>query len=248
MLKLEDDLYIADPWPAIYIDNLDSVIIADLHLGIEGVLEDEGLYIPRKASEDTIKLVFKIIEELDVRNLIIAGDLKHSFGLLNRSEWIEIKRFIKTLLDEYKINLTVIRGNHDNYLGVLLDKYNVPFLERLNYDKYTIIHGHQETGLDIYNKIIIMGHEHPSISISDELGIKYKFKCFLWGDFKTHKILILPPLSELATGTSFTHYEFVKPLSPLLEGLDLGNFKPYPVIPGELVKELPELKVLKSFI
>lgn len=248
MIKLYADLYIADPWPAAYIEYLDAIIIADLHLGIEGSLQEEGLYLPRKVSESTRNLVYNILSDLNPSKVIIAGDLKHSFGLLNTGEWIEIKKFVRSLIEDYRKDVIVIRGNHDNYLGVLLDRFNIPFLERYDYDIYTVIHGHKEGLLEDFNEVIIMGHEHPSITIRDELGVKYKYKCFLWGVFGRHKILILPPLSELATGASFTEYEYIEPLSPLLKKLDLGRFKPFPIIVGETVQELPELKVLRHIL
>jgi len=248
MIKLYNELYIADPWPAAYLKDHDMLIIADLHLGIEGALEEEGLYLPRKVSEATAENVYKMLESLKPYKLIIAGDLKHSFGLLNASEWIEIKKFLYRLREDYDLDVIVIRGNHDNYLGVVLDKFGIPFYERYDIKEYSIIHGHMDIDLEYLNNIIIMGHEHPSITIRDEIGIKYKFKCFLWGEFNNKKILILPSLSELATGSTFNEYELVQPLSPLLNKIDIGLFKPFPIVIGELVKELPTLKDLKNLV
>jgi len=248
MIRLHKDLYIADPWPAAFIKSRGILIIADLHLGIEGVLEEDGLYLPRRASELTEETVFNMLDDISPDTLIIAGDLKHSFGLLNASEWIEIKKFLRTLKEDYKQDIRVIRGNHDNYLGVVLDKFNIPFNDKIEFDEYSILHGHTDVDIRSLRNVVIMGHEHPSISIRDELGVKYKFKCFLWGDFGDKKILVLPSLSELATGSSYTDYEYVEPLSPILKKVDLGNLKPYPIVVGQLVRELPRLRELKKLI
>ena len=234
------DLFIAEPWPAAYIKSLDALVMSDLHLGIEGALADEGIYLPLSISESTIKLVHKIISDYSPGKIIFAGDVKHGFGLLNSSEWIHVRNLFRGLCEDYEV--IVVRGNHDNYLGVILSRYGIPFLDRFDSGPYTIIHGHKK--LDNLNDIVIIGHEHPSISLRDDVGVKYKFKCFLWGRADSQWILVLPSLGELATGATINIYEEDR-LSPLMKEVDITRFKAYAIVPGETVQEFP---VLKDFI
>jgi hypothetical protein len=236
------DLYIADPWPAIYIKSIDALAIADLHLGIEGVLAEEGVFLPRNVSRVTVDMVMDILEDYSPSMLILNGDIKHGFGLLNTSEWVTVKDLFKRL-SEMELEVIVVKGNHDNYLGVVLDRYGIDLFERFDVGIYSFTHGHIMYSWDELNEVIVIGHEHPSVSLVDDVGVKYKFKCFLWGDYRGHRILILPSLGELATGSSINVY-LGEYLSPLLRGLDMGSFKPYAIVPGEVVQELPILREL----
>ncbi|HIE36735.1 TPA: metallophosphoesterase [Candidatus Geothermarchaeota archaeon] len=247
-IKLDKSLYIASPWPAAYIEDANILVMSDLHLGIEGYLEDEGIFLPRGVSRSTAEIVFRAIEDYRPEMVVFNGDLKHSFGLLKSSEWRELTEFFRRLKEEYNLLVHVVRGNHDNYLSVILDKFGFKMVDRYDVGDITIIHGHKEESIDKFNEIIVIGHEHPSIVIRDEAGGKYRFKCFLWGDIGGKKILVLPPVSEISSGTSFNNYELVEPLSPLLKDVDLGGFKPYAIVPGQIVRELPTLEILKDLL
>jgi len=237
------DLFIADPWPAAYIKSLDAIVMSDLHLGIEGALANEGIYLPMSISESTIRLVKRVLEDYEPRRVVFAGDVKHGFGLLNTSEWVHVRNLFRDLSENYDV--LVVRGNHDNYLGVLLSRYDIPFVERFDEDVYTIIHGHTKPRR--LNEVVIIGHEHPSISLRDDVGVKYKFKCFLWGEMGGHKLLVLPSVGELATGATINIYEEER-LSPLMKEVDITNFKAYAIVPGETVQEFPVIKDFVDYI
>ncbi len=239
----EGDLYIADPWPAAYIKSIDAVVLSDLHLGIEGALANEGIYLPTSISESTIRLVKRILDDVGPTMVIFNGDVKHGFGLLNTSEWIHVRNLFRELREGYEV--LVVRGNHDNYLGVVLDRLGIPFVERYDHGPYSIIHGH--TKPDNLGDVVIIGHEHPSISLRDDVGVKYKFKCFLWGPLNDRWVLVLPSVGELATGATISIYEDER-LSPLMRGVDISRFKAYAVVPGETVQEFPVLKDFVDYI
>ncbi|NJE50091.1 metallophosphoesterase, partial [Thermococcus sp. 9N3] len=56
----------------------DNLIIADLHLGYEESLVQEGIYLP-KAFNQMLTLLKGLVLREQPRRLIINGDLKHSF-------------------------------------------------------------------------------------------------------------------------------------------------------------------------
>lgn len=247
-IRLYRDIYIASPWPALFIEGDSTLVMSDLHLGIEGYLEDEGIFLPRSVSRSTADMVFKAVDDYSPDIIIFNGDLKHSFGLLKTSEWRELTNFFRRLRDEYNLEVYVVRGNHDNYLGVLLDKFGYEMVEKYDKNYYSIIHGHRDYDLDDLNEVVIIGHEHPSIVVRDESGGKYRYKCFLYGDYGDKKVIVLPPVSEISTGTTYNMYELIEPMSPFLRKFDLGKLRPYAIVPGETVVDLPPLEVLRSFL
>jgi len=246
MIKVVDNIYIANPWPAIYLKDIDALVFADLHLGIEGVLANEGIYLPKRVSRLTLNIVMDTIENVNSENVFFIGDVKHSFGLLKTEEWMELKKLFRYLIEK-NLSVKVVRGNHDNYLGVLLSKFNVPFYENeLNISHYSLIHGHLQHTISSLNKYIIMGHEHPCIGLRDEVGILHKFKAFLVGKIKKRFLIILPAVCHLSTGSLINAISKEELLSPILKNVDLNSFIPYLIIPGEYVQRFPPISSLIS--
>nr|NIM44335.1 hypothetical protein [Nitrososphaeria archaeon]NIN51769.1 hypothetical protein [Nitrososphaeria archaeon]NIQ32274.1 hypothetical protein [Nitrososphaeria archaeon] len=124
MLEITPNVYILDPWPAVYVEPLDMAVIADLHLGVEGALEKEGVFLPLNISTTVSKYVDEALEECGASRLLLLGDVKHEFGFPNPSEWIEVKQLLSRLL-ERRVRIEVVRGNHDNYLIAILRRLNV---------------------------------------------------------------------------------------------------------------------------
>ncbi len=170
-----------------------TVIIADLHLGIESSLADQGTTVPRVQKELIIDGLSNIIDKYEPRTLVIAGDLKHEFGRNRKQEFREIYEVMDFLRE--RTSLVVIRGNHDNFLKTITNSAGIPFYERsLTIGDMTVSHGH----LPIDKKgILVIGHEHPSIRIRDEMSATFKSSCFLYHDTG---IIVLPAFTPLAYG------------------------------------------------
>ncbi len=245
LYKLIKDIYIPDFQPFVYIKSIDSLVAADLHLGIEGALEKEGIFLPLNLSLKIIEELKRVIEDLNPERMIFLGDVKHEFGFPNPAEWVNVRNMIEWL-KRRKIKVDVVRGNHDNYLIAILRKYEIPLhQEILSMGRYSFTHGHLPIEFEKLSDIVLMGHEHPSIRIRDESGISHKFKCFLLGEYDKRKLMVLPSVNELATGTDVNLADKDDLLSPILREVDLGEFIPYPICIGSSVRKFPKLKFLK---
>jgi metallophosphoesterase superfamily enzyme len=101
-----------------------ALAIADVHLGIEEALRDEGILVPRDHLAQVQQRLERIFEELRVapsdplRKVLINGDLRHQFGPLSRVEHKESKEFLRWLA-EWAEQIVLIEGNHDGSLGAL---------------------------------------------------------------------------------------------------------------------------------
>ncbi len=88
------------------------------------------------------------------------------------------------------------------------------------------------------SKIIIIGNEHPSISLRD--GVKSElYKCFLVGRWKGKKLIVMPSFLPIIEGTDVRKE---KVLSPYLKQ-SLGGFDVF--IIGDKVYRFGKLKGLK---
>lgn len=232
--------------PIAYMPEYRVLILSDLHLGLEESLASTGIYIPRVQLSKIISIVGRVLGNMvkaDV--LLINGDVKHSFSHLSKQERFEVRKFLN-LARNYVEEIVIVRGNHDNYLPLALKGLDVELVEAFEIGSYRFVHGHKREDLSkVEEEIIVIGHEHPSIALRDELGYVAKFPCFLAGELRGGKsILVLPAMSIYASGTNATvdKYQY---LSPIIREYGLvEDFKPY-IFDEEIgVLELPRLREL----
>lgn len=214
-MNILDDVEIVDNLPAIYIKSLDAIVIGDLHLGFEGILADQGVFIPKIQFQEEMSMMNKIIKEKKSDKIILLGDIKHEFSETTYHEFKEVVDFLNFLKDNFK-RIIVIKGNHDNFIFYITKKLKIELYEDIIIGDYFFSHGHKDINLDsILSKNIIIAHEHPAISLFDEIGGKEIVKCFLFGKVKEKNIIILPAFSTLSYGTEINVVENF--LSPFLE-------------------------------
>jgi len=214
----------------LYFRDKGLLAVADLHIGYEEALAEQGIHVPVSQYPKMKNLLRYIIETVDPEKIVIVGDVKHEFGSALRQEWVETLDLLDFLKENTK-EVIVVRGNHDNFLIPILKRKEVPLYDpSYAYDNILFLHGHKPVNVDIYRgniETIVMGHEHPAVALRDDLGVKVKFKCLLKGVFEEKNLFVLPVFSPLLTGTEVNVVEKEQLLSPLLKTVDLENFDVY---------------------
>jgi putative SbcD/Mre11-related phosphoesterase len=222
-----------------YFPELKLLAIADLHLGYEEAMNGAGIMLPRSQFNETIEDLDKIFSEIKkekkkVEEVVIVGDLKHEFsGLLNQ-EWGEVLELIE-LLKKKAHKVIIVKGNHDNYVAnIIKDKAKISnFYIK---DVVCFVHGdkpHLEC-LDKKIKLIIMGHKHPAVTLRE--GEKSeRYKCFLVGEWKGKRVIILPSFFPLVEGSDV----FIEDTN-LAFKLNLSKFEVYVV--GDKVYEFGKMR------
>ncbi|MBS7288397.1 MAG: metallophosphoesterase [Candidatus Freyarchaeota archaeon] len=222
------------------IEEVSVLIIADLHLGYEDVLREEGLFVASQYPKMK-EMILEMINEHSPDVLVVNGDFKHEFGEASLQEWVEVRDLIETLLKE-RVRLVFVRGNHDNFIVTLMKRYGLPLESEVKIEDYLFLHGHRPPS-QTAEKIVI-GHEHPSILLRDEFGTKFRYKAFLMGSYAGRELAVLPSMHPLATGTVVNREPAF--ISPLLTFTDIEEFTPYLVEPGITVKKFPKIKNLRN--
>lgn len=196
---------------AAYLEEHRTAVISDLHLGYEGALHDQGISIPRRQKETMLKRMGALLEDLQPRYLVVAGDFKHEFSRPIREEWNEVLDVLDFLRG--KTEVVLVRGNHDNFLRNILNRKGMELHREFRVGEFRIVHGHETFDLE---GITIMGHEHPSLKLKDEIGATVSISCFL----ALPNLVVLPAFSPLAYGTDI----FKRPyLSPILNQVDMAE-------------------------
>ena len=191
------------------------LVISDLHIGIEEAILKQGL-APRVQVHEIITNLNKIFDSLNKQNIqldkiIILGDLKHEHGKISDEEWRETLHFLDVISKKAK-EIILIKGNHDNILGPIAYKRDLIIQPYYQYKDILFMHGHKEYKNAFKGdfKTLILGHLHPSITLTDEYK-KEKYKCFLLGKWKRKQTYILPSFNPISTGYDLTkHHENYK--------------------------------------
>jgi len=189
-----------------YFPGLKALAIGDLHLGYETMLKKQ-ISIPFNQTKRTMEELKKILDYLaenkkDVKKIILLGDIKHYFSF-NLEEENSVNKVLEFLRKYWKV--ICIRGNHDRMkiAGINFQDY---YIER----DMAFIHGHKAFP-EIYDKninLIVMSHVHPTVVLREKQGVKAeKYKCFLEGNWKGKKVLILPSFFGMSEGSSFEDIE-----------------------------------------
>lgn len=217
-MKIYDNIKIIDL--GLLIDK--TLVICDTHIGFEEALNKQGILIPRFQFTEIIKRLEKILKKIKVKTIIINGDIKHEFGTISEQEWRHTLKLLDFLGKHGKI--TLIKGNHDTILGPIAKKRNIQIKDYVILKDILIIHG-DKLNKDIEklikkNKVIIIGHEHPAVSLKEGSRVEL-YKCFLKGKFKRKNLIVQPSFNLVTEGTDVLKEKL---LSPFLQGnLDKFN-------------------------
>ncbi len=222
-MKLTEDVELLDGMPVIFIKSLNALVIADPHLGYEGVMAKKGVLIPKANLKHICKIIEDALKKTKAKTIIVDGDIKNEFSKVDEEEFNELFDFMN-FAKERGVSLILIKGNHDNFV----DRYAEPFKLKIHQQEakvngYLFFHG-EDMPKDLQDvKMLIMGHEHPAIAIFNKAGKREKLRCFLYGEFKGRKLLVLPAINYFASGTEVNSVPQKELLAPIFEHLDIDS-------------------------
>jgi len=222
------------PSKMIYIKSLSALAFSDLHIGLEFAFAESGVFIPPLQYKVIKREIKRSVKKFKPQRIIIVGDLKHTFSQKTLQEHKEVIDMLKALKN-LDVDVILIRGNHDNFIRGILERYDVLNVPYLIEGEYLFIHGHKKIpeGLNIQKKRIVMGHMHPTITIFDYIS-RDKLPVFL----VSPQYIILPALTPLLPGLDIITgvIEADDYLSPIVS--EFSKFEAYLVIENKRVMHL----------
>ncbi|MDY6778829.1 MAG: metallophosphoesterase [Candidatus Nanohaloarchaea archaeon] len=247
-MELLDRFEIVEPYPSLFWREEDLLIISDLHIGIEVSEARSGTLMPRFQMREVVEDIEELQEESGASRMLVDGDVKHSFGGGDRKENKEVERFldrVSAVFDE----VLLVEGNHDAALEYRIEDYtNVSLAQRYMIGDVVFAHGHEAVELEDGVSVLVIGHEHPALVLADEVGVKEKVACFLYGPMEEdRKLLVLPAFSKLAAGTEINEVPQYELLSPVLqEQVDVDGLEAVAVDRDAGVFTFPTIGELRS--
>lgn len=220
---LDKDVELLEGLAIAYIKSIDSMVVSDIHLGYESRMAKSGVFIPKANLNKILGDFEKGLERTKAGSIIVVGDIKNDFSNVEQDEFNELYDLIKFCNDK-KVELVLIKGNHDNFI----DRYKESFRLKTHVGQaeigdYLFFHGDKMPRIpNKAPRMLISGHEHPSIGIVNGAGRSERLRCFLFGEYKRIKLLVLPAISYFATGSDVNVHPESRLLSPVLKkaGID----------------------------
>jgi metallophosphoesterase superfamily enzyme len=195
--------------PAILFEN--SLLIADLHLGIEA--ETESKVIAERAISASIQRITDLVEKTRAKRLIVIGDAGHMLPAHKASSefgvaiQLKVNQALRQL--EKKFDVIFLSGNHDGGIAVKTEK-------ELIIEDVGMFHGHRWPSKELMQcKIIIAAHSHQVIIFEDNLGHRSRQKVWVKGhptaklleryeyknkQLKAPEFIIMPAFTDFSLG------------------------------------------------
>ena len=211
-----------------------TVVIGDLHLGYEKALEGEGLYLPRMNTDSIRNSLNRIICRYEPKRIVLLGDIKHDFAKAPYECRHDVTSMIKMLADASEV--IVVKGNHDNFLQNILSDMGMEVHDFVDIGDLRLEHGHIDSG----TRPVAIGHEHPSVRISDTVSGGLKLQCFIHSE--ENGIIVIPPFSPFSSGNDLLSEQF---MSDACRNTDMDNAYVYGVSEIGMIR-LGRLGELKS--
>ncbi|MCG3217424.1 MAG: metallophosphoesterase family protein [Candidatus Heimdallarchaeota archaeon] len=192
-----------------YNDSVD-IVISDIHYGLERSYFKElvKIYKPEKI----LHKIVQIVNEKKPKRVILLGDIKQTVYSSKKHE-------MKNLIDFFdKINglseIYIAKGNHDGAIEKWLPKYVKLFpasggVIRIGKLFFGFLHGHAYPSVELFNAdVIISGHIHPVVEITDDQGARFREKIWLFsyehGKKSKPKLRVISPAYNELLDSGFT--------------------------------------------
>ena len=178
------------PEKAVYIESLEILLVADLHLGKSETFQAMGVPIANKVNQETLDRLQKLCLNVKPKSLFVLGDLFHSkFALVTEvlEGW---HRFLETNNTDVKF----IVGNHDRRLVQTLKNFHINYsTETIQIDNLVLSHEPCPQS----DHLNICGHIHPCMRLKTKLD-NLRLPCFYLKN--SQNLLILPSFGEFTGG------------------------------------------------
>ncbi len=212
--SLGDDICL-DARRALWLRGPSVLVIADLHLGYAWAHRHNGQLLPIKPQPGDESRLLNLIHDYCPKTVVLLGDIVHRAISLP-----PLKKELCSMLTAIgeRAELILLAGNHDRRLRQLLTECGIltPLVPEICVGHHLLIHGDMGTPESVAERReaaarsggrIFIGHEHPSITVTDRVATSVKCPCFL----VSSTTLVLPAFSDWSAGSNVRSGKFMSP-------------------------------------
>lgn len=163
------------PQKAIFWEDQETLIVADLHIGKVGHFRKAGIAIPKLLEQEELATLSDLLTEYKPKQLIFLGDLFHS-DMNNDWNWLQLWR---ELFPE--VNMILIKGNHDILHNKYYELANFELYDKLAITPFLFVHDKEDYRNITSENYILSGHIHPAIKLKGKARQSVLLSCFTFG-------------------------------------------------------------------
>jgi DNA ligase-associated metallophosphoesterase len=176
-IEIHKQFFVLHPSGAVYWEQKETLLLADVHLGKVAHFRKNGIAVPRKAEGAFYEKIFGLLNTFKIQRLLFLGDLFHSF---QNNEW----HLFSAWVQQQKTEMILIEGNHDVIPNWKFEQLGLGVVQMLNEENFHFSHfPNLET-----EAFTFCGHVHPGVRLKGGGLQQLKLPCF----FRTKNQLILP--------------------------------------------------------
>jgi metallophosphoesterase superfamily enzyme len=206
-------------------------------------------------AEQRRRRLLALLDRTNAERVVVLGDLFHRIAEPDGDEAEEVRRLLDAL-EGRGVPLILARGNHDGSVAeVFPDRIDLLPPDGTRLGDVGLVHGHTWPGEEALSaSTLCMGHEHPQVRLTDEVGGSRVERAWLrgpldqapfadhlglepssmaWGD---PELVVFPAFNERSGGTwiNVEGQSFLAPFLPeglasgeayLLDGTRLGAYR-----------------------
>jgi len=186
----------------------DTLVLADCHVG-RG--PSSNVELPMGDGSDMLARIEELLARHDPDEMVVAGDLLHSFRTIPRT----VERVVDGFAAAARTagaRMVVTPGNHDTMLDSVWDG---PTEREYRVGDTVICHGHEIPERDAGRYVV--GHDHPTITIEGQ-----RRACYLAGEgvYRGADVVVLPAFNRLLRGVEINDMRAGDFMSPLVTDAD----------------------------
>lgn len=227
---------------AAYLRDVDTLVVADTHIGLEDALRRDGLSFPLGEREVLVEKLEDLLYQYDPACVVFDGDFLHDFSKLTRGTRDTVDAILGCLGSR---EVVVVAGSHDTMLGPAVEDDDVLVEENAHVrGRYLFTHGHiLEFLVPGEVEVVVVGHDHPALDVDLQ-----REECYLWGErlWRGRDLLVLPSFTPLTRGVAINEMRRGEFLSPVLREVDVGRLRPIIDVGEPLV--FPPLSEMRRFL
>ncbi|MDK2834292.1 MAG: uncharacterized protein PWR29_1667 [Methanolobus sp.] len=227
-----------------------SLVLADIHLGIEWDLYRSGISIPSRMKHG-LERILGYVKSKSPDRIILLGDLKHNVPQVSWQERDELPYFLESLAEHARID--IFPGNHDGGIEHLVPRRQDITIHPVRgsvIEGVAYFHGHTWPAPSLLSaQYIVTAHNHPTIRFTDSLGysvteqswIRTRLNMDVLGEHFRDKemqerkardspeLIIVPSFNELCGGVAFNESLHDDLLGPMFSSgaVDIDNAQVY---------------------
>lgn len=172
-VEIRNNSFLLLPHKALYWQEENALIIADLHIGKINHFRRSGLPVPEAANTSNYEKLISCIQVCEPQKVIFAGDLFHS---AYNQAWEELGQLLQHFTS-IRFYLTI--GNHDVMGDHQYQRFNIQVVDTYLANNIAITHHPDTTDKKVYN---LAGHIHPGFRLSGKAKQTLTLPCFYFGE------------------------------------------------------------------